>query len=726
MENEYQRKKTLSEGGLSKPLPPPKPKNIISKRKKAVSSADVASIIRQSLTDSDTSTQRRDKERSISIGVAPDLELPSGTSRPLSQPNTRTRLYTESRVPVRPTAESEPQKPGNLAQLRNFFSQNQRVEDKAGTGGVSSILAGKRQETPVPLKKDTNEEKGGQAKVVSAKPVTVRVGTPERVSRDTETPSTDKLPKEADVIETPSTDKLPKDADVIETPPTNKLPEEADVTSSDIYSTVLLTSNDKDEQDSVDYDYIFMRSAANNRTYSEIAPIRNNTEVQQLANDAYTTLRSVAETTDQHVYASLNTEASNHNMPTQENDNVSTSQQNTRCLLPTSGHLTLKEVINSTNINLPQLAEIKKGYTCPIAGSVTQGEVLLLVDSKKVTAVKGVCTWNGQPICLLQNSKITLSPVSSELAESDMISVEDLFSCKQLPPVVKVMRSFASSRGHTVSKGTLLFFDRDAKQYSRLSRKMYLKARTKNGENITIPSSSNGIFSISPDNLNFFIAEVIHYFKFPIVLQANVKPTPKVVNIQAVCQQDMLVAQSFDVEKGRPKPQYIEMPVSWDVTLVTVSPEDNEEPYSIAYYSSYRQSAQTTEDGSGYDYIGEWLSPPTLQNTSGVSPVSPTPGGMIELSSKESTKAETSPDENIRFLKTLTSVEVLQLLEGLKMQEYQVKFKEQTIDGELLSTLIEEDLLKEFQIQNPLDRLQLMRVITGKQSAEQTLTQMYI
>ena len=683
MEKEYQRKKTLSEGGLSKPLPPPKPKNIMTKRKKAVSSADVASIIRQSLTDNGTSTQQRDKERSISIGVAPDLQQLSGTSRPLSQPNTRTRLFTDSRVPVHPTAESEPQKPGNITQLKNFFSQNQKVEDKAGTSDVSTMLAGKRQETSVPLKKDTNKEKGGQAKVISAKLVTGRVKTPESVSHDTETPSTDKLP------------------------------EEADVTSNNIYSPLILNSSDTDELDSVD------------RTYTEIAPIKSDTEIQQLADNDYTTLRSLAETTDQHVYASLNTETSNHNMSTQGNDNVSTSQLNTRRLLPTSGHLTLKEIANSLSINLPQLAEVKKGYTCPIGGSVTQGEVLLLVDSKKVTAVKGVCTWNGQPICLLQNSKITLSPVSKELKESDnMISVEDLFSCKQLPPVVKVMTSIPSSKGHTVPKGALLFFDRDAKQYSRLSRKTYLKARTNNGENITIPSSFKGSFSIVPDNLSLFLAEAMHYFKFPIVLQANVKPTPIVVDIQTVCQQDVLVAQSFDVEKGRPKPQYIEMPVSWDVTLVTISPEDSEEPYSIAYYSSYRQSA--SEDGSGYDYIGEWLSPPTLQNTSGVPPVSPTPGGMIELPSKESPKAEASPDENIRFLKTLTSVEVLQLLEGLKMQEYQVKFSKQTIDGELLSTLIEEDLLKELEIQNPLDRLQLMRVITGKQSAEQILVQMYI
>ena len=387
-------------------------------------------------------------------------------------------------------------------------------------------------------------------------------------------------------------------------------------------------------------------------------------------------------------------------------------------LQPNSKQLTLKEVANSLSINLPQLAEVKKGYTCPIAGSVTQGEVLLLVDRKKVTAVKGVCTWNGQPICLLQSSKFTLSPVSSELAADDMISVEDLLSCKQLPPVVRVMESFTASKGHTVSKGALLYFDKDAKQQSLFSSKVALKAKyTSSQKSVTLPSSGKKTFSINPRDVQVYLFEVISLLQYPMALQVNLKPLPRIVTVQNVCQQDVLVAQRFDVSQGRPKQDFVEMPVTWDVTLVTVSIQAETQLHTKeTLYSSIDELEE--EEDIEYSYVE---SNKTVTKFNSLSTLSPQQslGDTAELSIE-------ARADNVAFLKKLGTDGIQMMLDVLKMHQYKELFRDEGIDGEILSSLTEQDLLEELDIIRRLDRVRLMKVIEGKYSVKKMLSQLYI
>lgn len=399
-------------------------------------------------------------------------------------------------------------------------------------------------------------------------------------------------------------------------------------------------------------------------------------------------------------------------------------------LVPTSGYVTLKEVMNSLNIQLPQLAEVKKGFTCPVGGSVAHGDILLLVDRRKVTAVNGTCDENGQSVHLLQNSKHQLSPASEELQTSELLSVENLLSSKRLPPVVSVMETFTAAKGQTISKGTLLFFDRDAKHQSRLSRKTYLKAKDSNGTSILISNTSKATFSVNSEDISMFLPEIIHHFKFPAKFQVHVDPAPKVVTLESVCQQDILVAQPFDREKGKPKLQYIQIPISWDVTVQPVSIQDDEDPYTIAHYCSFRQRSKTEpnlDESSGYDYVNDWLPALRLQLKQD-HPPSP-PQASTEppvLSPKENARVDTTPEENISFLKTLNPPEVLQLLEGLGMQEHQVHFQREKVDGEVLSSLNEDDLEMELNISSHIHRLRLLKVIDGHSSAQQILAQLYI
>ena len=380
---------------------------------------------------------------------------------------------------------------------------------------------------------------------------------------------------------------------------------------------------------------------------------------------------------------------------------------------PNSRQLTLKEIANSLSINLPQLAEVKKGYTCPIGGSVTQGEVLLLVDSKKVTAVKGVCTWNGQPICLLQSYKCTLSPISSELAADDMISVDDLLSCKELPPVVRVMESFTASKGHTISKGALLYFDKDAKQQSLFS-KVGLKAKyTSLQKYVTLPSSRKKVFSINPREVQVYLSEVISFLRYPMALQVNLKPLPRIVTVQNVCQQDVLVAQRFDVSEGRPKQDFVEMPVGWDVTLVTVSIKAETQLHEALY--STIDELQEEEDFE-YSYVE---SNKTVRKFNSMSSLSASLGDTAELNIQ-------ARADNVAFLKTLGTDGIQMLLDVLKMHQYQELFKEEGIDGEILSSLTEQDLLEELDMTRRLDRVRLMKVIEGRYSVKNMLGQLYI
>jgi hypothetical protein len=407
--------------------------------------------------------------------------------------------------------------------------------------------------------------------------------------------------------------------------------------------------------------------------------------------------------------------------------NSPTHSTSTPQLVPTRGPLTLKEVANSPNIHLPQLVQVKRGYTCPIGGSATQGDVLLLVDIRKVTAANGVCIENGQPVRLLQNSKYALSLVSDELSMKDWISVDNLLSAKRLPPTVRVMETFTPSKGRTVSKGTYLFFEKDAKQQARLSRKAYLKARDSNSENFTLNPSDKKIFSINPQDVNIQLHEIIGFLQPQMMLQVNVHPVSKLVSVECVCQEDVLVAQPFDMKESRPKLQYFEMPVSWDVIVQTVSTkEDTLGPHNDAIYSKIDELSTEEEVYDEYSYVVNGKSFQRFNScsenfsTSMLRTMSP-PSSQSSAELKLQSRAE-----NVAFLKKLGVDGVQMILDSLKMTQFKELFLEEGIDGEILSSLTEEDLLEELDVKRRLDRVRLMKIIEGHHSVRKIMNELYI
>lgn len=67
-------------------------------------------------------------------------------------------------------------------------------------------------------------------------------------------------------------------------------------------------------------------------------------------------------------------------------------------------------------------------------------------------------------------------------------------------------------------------------------------------------------------------------------------------------------------------------------------------------------------------------------------------------------------------------IQVLHLLEVMKLTQYKEQFFEESIDGEILAECDDSLLENELHISNKLHRSRLMKVITGKHSIYNILT----
>jgi len=81
---------------------------------------------------------------------------------------------------------------------------------------------------------------------------------------------------------------------------------------------------------------------------------------------------------------------------------------------------------------------------------------------------------------------------------------------------------------------------------------------------------------------------------------------------------------------------------------------------------------------------------------------------------------EISPEENKKVLRSLNHLEVLQLLDGMKLAQYKPEFKNSFVDGQLLATLAQTELV-ELKVNNSLHQRKLLNVIQGKESAQKYL-----
>ena len=105
----------------------------------------------------------------------------------------------------------------------------------------------------------------------------------------------------------------------------------------------------------------------------------------------------------------------------------------------------------------------------------------------------------------------------------------------------------------------------------------------------------------------------------------------------------------------------------------------------------------------------------------------PIPKPRNEPSSSQSSSSDTleeiyklTPKDNIKFLQSLDHVRVLQLLDGMKLEKYKSEFKSSFVDGQLLATLSQTELV-ELKVNSLLHQRKLLNIIEGHESAQKYL-----
>ena len=95
------------------------------------------------------------------------------------------------------------------------------------------------------------------------------------------------------------------------------------------------------------------------------------------------------------------------------------------------------------------------------------------------------------------------------------------------------------------------------------------------------------------------------------------------------------------------------------------------------------------------------------------------PSSSVSSNSLEETYKLT-PEDNRKFLQSLDHLKILQLLDGMKLERYKSEFKQSFVDGQLLATLCQTELV-ELQVNSALHQRKLLNVIEGKESAQKYL-----
>jgi hypothetical protein len=89
------------------------------------------------------------------------------------------------------------------------------------------------------------------------------------------------------------------------------------------------------------------------------------------------------------------------------------------------------------------------------------------------------------------------------------------------------------------------------------------------------------------------------------------------------------------------------------------------------------------------------------------------------------TSSSEALQQNRQFLATLTVAQVIKMLEMLNMRQYQDKFAEDGIDGDVLCDIEESVLESNLGVSRKLDRIKLMKIIRGERSAKSVLEGQY-
>jgi len=79
-----------------------------------------------------------------------------------------------------------------------------------------------------------------------------------------------------------------------------------------------------------------------------------------------------------------------------------------------------------------------------------------------------------------------------------------------------------------------------------------------------------------------------------------------------------------------------------------------------------------------------------------------------------------SPQDNKQLLQSLDHLKILQILDGMNLSQYCATFRDARVDGQLLATLTQTELI-ELKVNSALHQRKLLNIIDGKESAEKYL-----
>ena len=419
--------------------------------------------------------------------------------------------------------------------------------------------------------------------------------------------------------------------------------------------------------------------------------------------------------------------------------------------------LSLMEVASLPQTSLPKyFTTSKEDPTFPV---IRRDQILHVKFKKIIEVVEGTSS-KGSKLIFPRNLKMKLSPVFTENRQQYTLSAPDLCRSMNLPSVVKVTKEFTHrKKGVTITQNTLLFLTDEEKAKNPSKGRLSVKATDLRGMTVAITPSCKGVFSVNPDEIKLYLPEIITYCQFPCnILLENGIYSSDVITLQKVYMQEVLVAQPFNLVSREPEDRYVEIPTNKSMWLTEMHVSDpkttnpkphqlNQNKYAhnvapetprsnqfppvtnrgaqILKLSKIRQTSEpdlssslpSNEDTEpvDYDYVHNWS-----RVCLGIDYEAMTVPKKAKERSNSLPVVLTAKD-NISYLRNLSTVDIMQLLDAMKLGEYKDAFKREMIDGEIMCALSEEMLLNDLKIEKQLHRLRLMKLISGQTSSRKFL-----
>ena len=419
--------------------------------------------------------------------------------------------------------------------------------------------------------------------------------------------------------------------------------------------------------------------------------------------------------------------------------------------------LSLMEVASLPQTSLPKyFTTSKEDPTFPV---IRRDQILHVKFKKVIEVVEGTSS-KGNKLIFPCNLKMKLSPVFTENREQYTLSAPDLCRSTNLPSVVKVTKEFTHRKKEvTITQNTLLFLTDEEKGKNPSKGRLSVKAIDMRGMTVAITSSCKGVFSVNPDEIKLYLPEIITYCQFPcnILLEKGIYSSD-VITLQKVYMQEVLVAQPFNMVSREPEDRYVEIPTNRPMWLtemhVSKSKTTNPKPHQLNQNKYTHNVAQETPRSSQFPPVtnrgAQILKLSKIRQTSEPDLSSSLPSDqddepvdydyvhnwsrtcldvdyeVMTAPKKAKERSNSLPivltaEDNISYLRNLSTVDIMQLLDAMKLGEYKDAFEREMIDGEIMCALSEDMLLNDLKIEKQLHRLRLMKLISGQTSSRKFL-----